>query len=276
MDQEIIIKDYNDSFVLIFHTMVSELQQITGIDFLQRERRNNPITLRLKSIVASHNSLNFKLRDYELSILKFFINDLIVIKKHRENLYKKYKQLIRHQSNENYTGIRFEVKITSLFINKGIKFEKLDPPDFSIEVNNNNVFVECTSCHLKSNLPKDIKYKFDSALAKKVKKGYNHPKTVLFIDYTNLAFNILLNNKGKEAFIQLNNIRMHIKDKLKECSFGSIVLFLYMIDINLNRVSHMYLREDNKSIDENLLLFLNKYYPKGMELINNFEVPIRG
>ena len=148
-------------FLLIYGRLISSLNELLGMRFLPGfVNEKSEIGKILQGIIEFNNSGNTLWRDIECLRLGLFIMELREIKSYDEGLFLRLKKSIhRSKSSDSFFGTRFEVHISSLLIKKGIEFEKDESPDFNIQRDGKNNYIECTSARSMNGEKKIISIK---------------------------------------------------------------------------------------------------------------------
>jgi len=211
-------------------------------------------------------------RDYELARLAMLVKHLQHIERYDFRLLQKFREKI-NRSDSDYYGVRFEVAVASSLIRKGVQFTHPDPPDFRITYDGSAICIECASRHVSQDKPLDIVLEIKRAINRKSRRRYDIPRCALFVDITNLYY--LAHLKGQ--ITQLRAIKGSVKEILeKESDFGSILLFVYIMNKAKNRFELNYIRVDNKKICPTLKEFLDRFYPVDKHEVSDFAIPERG
>lgn len=213
-------------------------------------------------------------RDLELIKLKFLVKQLKTIEEYDINLLKAFRrQMHRSHSWSSYFGLRMEINIASALINKNVKFTKGESPDFTIH-KERDVYLECGSIHLTRSKEDFLRKKLSSVISNKSNKSYCNPATALCVDITNIFFHSAV----KGDFFTKDTIKGHTKDALinTESELGSVLLFAYMLNQNLNKYESTYLRVDNENVDGELMKFINDFYPLGRHTVDITAIPKQG
>ena len=262
-------------FLLNYGNIVVELSRLLNTKFITKEDFEKPIGRALKDIFYYHNAGLCSFRDYELARLIMLVKHLQHIERYDPMLLQKFREKI-NVSDSDYYGFRFEVAIASSLIKKGMQFTHPDPPDFRIAYDGSTICIECASRHVSQDRyhkPLDIVLEIKRVINRKSRRRYDIPRCALFIDITNLYY--LAHLKGQ--INQLRTIKEFIREVLeKESNFGSILLFVYIMNKAKNRFELNNIRIDNKKIDQTLKDFLDKFYPIGKYGVLNFVIPERG
>ncbi len=246
-----------------------KLSELPNTQFIEEKDFETPIGEALKNILWYHDNGRHKERDYEIARLNLLVKHLEEIKQHDENMLNSFRSKI-NRDDANYYGFRFEVATAASLIRKKVNFEKTETPDFKIIYGNHEIFIECTSRHLDK--PKSRDYKIKSAILEKSEKSYCLPNTTLFIDITNIYHHSWL----KGQLIQSGQLREYVISLLESIKFGSVVLFVFILNKDLNRLELNYLRIDGYQTDLALKKFLDYYYPLGNHIVYDFVIPKRG
>jgi len=259
-------------FLMKYRNIVVELSRLLNTTFTRKDDFEKPIGRALKEIVEYYNAGLHQFVDYEIARLKMLVKHLQNIEQYDSRLLQDYRRKI-NTTDSDYYGFRFEVAVASSLIRKELQFTTPDPPDFKVIYNSEEVFIECTSRHVSQNKPFNVMQEIKRAINKKAGRRYEIPKCALFIDATNLYHLAHLKNQSN----QLMNIKELIRKILeKECNFGSILLFIYIMNKTKNRLELNYIRIDNKNVDSVLKNFLDEFYPISEHRVSNFAIPKHG
>lgn len=251
-----------------FSSVSIQLSNLFEYKFIPNKRGNSTfIGNALRQILSQNNSGNLRARDFELNRLIFLIKHLENLKRNDLQLFKDYiKELKKQDGQDPYWGSRFEICIASSLIDKNISFRKdfrnhESSPDFIID---KLINIECSSVRLrKSSNKTNFDYKISSLINKKSKKDYNNSSTALFIDFTNILYNLLL----KKTKIDTEEIKSNTYKSLQLARFGSVLIFMQIQ--THNRIANHYLRIDNREIDPKLRAFLDKFYRINSQYIHH-------
>ena len=257
------------NFLIQFSSAVLELNRLLGTRFVPDHPSNKtPLGRSISGILSHNNTGNYSHRDYELQKVLFLIQNLQNLEKNRPDVLSDYVKILRKAGgSDSHFGTRFEIDIMSSLLNKGIPVEKDESPDFRVK--GTKVSIECTSVRSRTaKAKKDLTYKIGASVFKKTKLGYATRSTTLFIDITNLAYlsQPFNSEEFRRAAINCQN----------ESQFGALVLFVSLMDCDLNRFQTIYLRIDNPKISTDLLTFLNNYYSRGENRIVDSSIPYEG
>jgi hypothetical protein len=203
-----------------------------------------------------------------------FAKNLREIYEFDKSLYRDYKKIIKRSQNiDNFFGIRFEINITAKLIRRKIPFEKTESPDFSIDFHLGKAAIECTSTRLrKEKEDYDLLYKIESAIRRKSKKEYSNLHTALFLDVTNLVYEVL--NAGASLTKLLD--RDKLSGIVRKFDFGNITLFTYLSDSKRGGIESVYTRIDHIRIESGLASLLGICFPHGSLALHEFAVPEEG
>lgn len=197
----------------------------------------------------------------EYSKLNLLFENLRIIKERNPQFFDYVKKTLRGiTKRDEFFGIRFEVNIGKTLTEKKIKVHKTDHPlpDFQIEVDGMNTFIECTSSHLSQTENVDITTKLQYAYDVKSSKPYANNNTALFIDITNLYYQVV--RKGQ--IIESDEILQIIKNIAKPQYFGNVTVFWYA-DIAGKTFQSNYRRLDFETITPVLKSCLDRCFPTG-------------
>ncbi|MEM3713303.1 MAG: hypothetical protein QXR97_07195 [Thermoproteota archaeon] len=255
-------------FMLLYGSMVVKLSTLLNRRFISKEDFDSPIGRALKTVLFYHNSGRYEERDYELARLHMLVKHLEEINIYDKGLLKLFQDKI-NRDDANYYGFRFEVAVASSLIRRKTYFQKSERPDFKILYNGNEIFIECTSVHLHSSSLPNLRRKIMLAVKEKSRKGYDKPNAALFLDVTNIYYRILLTRQP----LYRDDVVRYAQEALGISGFGAAVLFVYVLNKDLNRFELNYLRVDNQAIDPVLKNFLNQHYNYGTHEIHEYALP---
>jgi hypothetical protein len=258
------------NFNLLFQygQLVIELNRLLGVRFVPGSPGyNSPLSYSERAFFEHGNKGDIQSQQFELAKLLFLVKNLQDIEAKRPDVLKKIRKKMKQAIIDpgNYLGLRFEINVASTLINTGVEIIYNDAPDFTIKpMNSADLFVECGSVHITKDIDSGYIYKLKSVLNEKSKKPYANAYTALFIDITNMLY-MSLKNKTME----LDKIR-EVVNKFANISYGSVVLFTYFANFDLNRFECNYIRIDNSNIENKLRTFLDLFYPFGEHEVRNF------
>ena len=263
---------YNDWFFMFRYLgVVAKLSELLGVKFYTDEENDSPIGRGLSDIIRYHDAGLYDIRDCELARVQLLIKHLEEIKAYNNDLLDIFRKKI-NRDDANYYGFRFEVAIAASLIRKDINFIKTESPDFAIKYDGKNIFIETTTSHIESKKEKSIKEKIRRAVNRKSRKQYCDLSTALFIDVTNIVHHGLIRDELRTD----KDLRNYVTKLLKNTSFGSILLFVYICNLDSWRFELDYIRLDSREIDPVLKKFLDRYYPKGKYLVHHGRVLRKG
>lgn len=211
----------DSKFERVFHGTVSKLNHLLHTSYLfGKDGFKGPVGRMIRDVLDYHDQKQRFVRDWQAFRIGIFAMQLEAIKKKDEDLFRHFRRKLRRVSEKEYFGFRLEVQTVSLFYQMNIKFRKRESPDFSVEYEGAEVFVECCSINLNEPRDKDVGYKVISALTDKGRKPYANKKTALFLDYTNIFFNSVVSG----VRLDLEALSADIKGKIDTLNFGAIIL----------------------------------------------------
>lgn len=252
-------------FIYKYSAITFKLNDLFGYRFVpDRQDSSTYVGTLLFQIMSYNNNGDIMARDFELDRLAFLVQHLENLKTHNIQLFKHYiRELKKQERQDSYWGIRFEISIASSFIEKKIKFIKQETPDFIV---NDILGVECSSMRIrKLNEKLNFDYKISSLINKKAKNKYNNASTALYVDFTNILYNLI----SKKIKVDPDEIRIYTENSIKSSNFGSILLFALVH--THDQLEQNYLRIDNVNLDPNLKVFLDKYYSMGNHYIKGYS-----
>lgn len=187
-------------------------------------------------------------------------------------------RLISNKKNVGLYGDIFELYINWTFVQKKLNFTKRERPDFSLNHNNKEIFIECTSTHCdfdKIPAEKDIFKKLKSKIREKIIEEYVNLSTVLFIDITNLFYhskkiNLTLNENFIFKALKEVDDNLTKKPPIKVIKpFGAIVFFYFDNSKDSNNETHyscnILAHFKRPTADTDLVDFLEKNIIKNIE-----------
>lgn len=68
-------------------------------------------------------------------------------------------------------------------------------------------------------------------------------------------------------------MKEYVSNILKNVNFGSVLIFVYILNKELRRYELNYIRVDNKNIDPTLRMFLDDCYPIKGHKVHDFALP---
>lgn len=261
------------NFMMRFGSVAAELNRLLGMRFSKGVGSKTEIGQSLSAILYYQNQGDYLQRDCELGKATLLVKELQEIERYDPNLLKAFKrQIHKSVTRGQYFGARLEINIAATLIRKDTKFTKGESPDFTINKENKDIFIECGSAHLSRRKLGDLKCKISSVVNEKSNKTYCNPSTALCIDITNIYYSSLIN----EALLEKDEIRQYVRKTLEAISFGSVIVFIYAFNRELDRFESGYIRIDNRNIDETLLNFLNECFPISEHTLHEFSIPSEG
>jgi len=203
------------------------------------------------------------------------------IKKVSSDDYEVWKnRLISNKKNVGLYGDIFELYMNWTFAQKKINFTKKESPDFSVNHNNKEIFIECTSTQCdfdKIPMEKDIFKKLKSKIREKTIENYMNLSTALFIDITNLYYhskniNLTLNENFISNALQKIDENLTKNPPIRLINpFGAIVFFYF--DNSKNKINETHYSCNilthfkRPTADTNLVDFLEKNFMKNIEKV---------
>lgn len=180
------------------------------------------------------------------------------------------KRIINNINNVGLFGDIFELYVNWSLVQKEIEYKKNERPDFTINQNNKEIYIECTSAHFdfdKVPTEKEIFKKLKNNIRSKTVEKYMNSSTALFIDITNLYYHSKKINLTLENEFFFRTLKEIDEDLLKQQinpakSFGAIYFFCFDYSINDVDDSHYtynILSKFNRlEADKNLIDFMEK------------------
>ena len=181
-------------------------------------------------------------------------------------------RLVKNKKSVGLYGDIYELYVHWSFTRKNISFLKSERPDFIIDWNGSNIFIECGSGQFDfDKIPneKEVFRKLKSVIRSNLTSGYLNYSTALFVDITNLMFHL----PGFDANIlsrALTDVEIELKRNpsktLKEP--GAITFMNFEIIRNSScqnyacNVTGSFL---NPNVDANLTSFLEENFIRGIQ-----------
>lgn len=263
------------NFIIPFGCLNIELCTLLGYRFIPKNHAMKTVVGKImQNILLLHNSGDYQRRNLEFCRMSMLVKHLKEINKHDKHLFQYFrKELRKADTTDGFFGTRFEINIAASLIRKKVSFKKQESPDFIVYYDVDEIGIECGSVRIrKKSNHSDLFYKIGSAIRSKGSKHYSLTSNALFIDITNILFNI--NNLGEKPDTRK---AVEVSEKcLEKVNFGSVVLFNYLLNEKKNRYESTYLRIDSPNIEEKLKIFLDQNYPKAGYTVDQFIIPHEG
>lgn len=248
---------------------ITDLKRLFGKQLIETPSfARHPIRRSIERVLTYHNSGDYANRDYENSAISLLAKNLKEIESHDKNLLRIFQRALRSCNNDTYLGIRFEVSMAASLIRHKVPFVKSERPDFRLLDYWDGVCIECGSAHLSEPKIKiaDLKYKIGSAIRAKSQYEYCNAASALFIDFTNINYYSML----REILPGMNELKSYVADQLERSGFGSVVLWTYIINLDIRKYQWKYTRVDNEMPNQLLMEFLGTLYPFGHDVTHNY------
>jgi hypothetical protein len=244
-------------------------QLIDGPSFAQ-----HPIRQSINRVFTFHDSGDYASRDYENSSISLIVKNLKEIENHDKKLLTVFRQALRSCNNDTYFGIRFEISVAASLLRSKVTFIKTERPDFALLESWDGICIECGSAHLSKSKIRiaDLKYKIGSVIREKSQYDYCNASNALFIDFTNINYHGTL----QETLPSVDELKHYVSDQLERSDFGSVVLWTYIINLDIRRYQWKYTRVDNKMPNPLLKRFLDALYPFGHDVTHDYGFLFRG
>jgi hypothetical protein len=228
----------------------------------------------MTEILEHHNAGRYLQRDVELQRMGLLAKELGEIQMAEPNVLKLFRRAIfRAKDSDDFFGIRFEVNVAATLIRNSVQFTKSESPDFGIVEDTIGLGIECTSARLREAKPsRNLYYKIEAKVNEKERKPYSSSGTALFVDITNLAFHSVATSQGLTTLLDRERLRRLVQTH----SFGSIALFNFLWNNDLNRYESAYIRIDHSAIPEQLKRVLDKFIPFGTHDLGVFAISYEG
>ncbi len=228
---------YNDSQYSLLITQLPQIlcAYLSKLVYPDHRSGTFPINVVLHEIKQAHKEGLILERDTKLGKLTILKNKLILVSK-RPDIHERFKNKFRKDdwlnNRINFNTNQFELYIAGTLIEKNIKFDMPDPPDFVIDGFEDPLNIECTSCRSEYTLAKsedalmgNLKWKVEIAVKKKSKKGYCSKNTLLCIEITNILYTLMM--RGFKA----NDLDFESLYQNDFYGYGGIVLYYGHYDV---------------------------------------------
>jgi hypothetical protein len=254
--------------------VVTALAHYLGLRFTpDHPDLGSPVGRSVRAVTEHHFAGRVAERDLELFRLAFLAQDLHRIATNRPDIHKTFRKRVkRARTDDNFYGLRFEIKIASTLIKHGLPFTMPEKPDFMITDDGMNAGIECGSARIIAAKTGDLSYKIQQELQDKTQKPYASRKTALAIDITNLAFNGL----GRSSISGFQDLKPAIARHLSHSGFGSVLLYIYMTNPTLDRYESNHIRVDAQGADPRLIKLLDVIAPISRHRVDKFTIAEEG
>lgn len=208
-----------------FIGVIGELNALLGLQLRPRGTLTGPIGEQLAATRSFHECRDRSNRDWNLARLGSLVMELHDIQAHDPKLLNAFRRRLRKASSGEFSGIRFEVMVARLLIDRRISFTRQESPDFLIHGFGLETGIECTGAQLAAPKDKDLKYKVRSAVSSHAGKTYVGPNVALVVDITNVQWH---NDQiiGERYTVQsLHNFLLELTPTTR---FGSIAVIIFV------------------------------------------------
>ena len=206
---------------------------------------------------------------YHLVRLQMFSKHLNEVRVLNPGYFSDKVEDLTSETGGNYYGDRFEIDVAASLLRKGIKFKRVEPPDFRFSYDGDELDIEAKSAHFESS-DADIKEKIKRAIRSKTDDSYSHPTGVVFIDLTNVFFEGLRRNITVDS-PTLRQWADETTTNFPSVSVGAIVFFNYVVETSeegQTGLHHAYTIYENSDMSDTLLEFLADHF----EIDEEFEI----
>jgi hypothetical protein len=256
--QNIENKEKINTFFNHLSQLYTSLDDSIDLEKFFKNNKNTILAKKLNSLCDMFGAGNEKFH-LEYGSLLMLADDLSLIKKTAPDAFAKFRrELFKQRSSVSWHGFRFEVRLFSSFIKKGISITNQESPDFSLTFNESIVFIEAAISRVEQPKNRTHLYKIQSVINKKNKKKYANFNTALFIDITSILYHdsLVLEENGLESIIS----SIYADKKIK---FGAVILFVFTTNSLRNRYESTYKRIVFEHCSPSLKIMMDDEYPKG-------------
>ncbi len=195
-----------------------------------------------------------------------------MLKKTNNSEYEKWKiRIVKNKKSVGLFGDIYELYIHWSLDRKKITFLKNERPDFIIDWNGSNVFIECGSGQFDfDKIPneKEVFRKLKSVIRSNFTSGYLNYSTALFVDITNLIFHLPVFNANILSRA-LNDVEIELKRNpsktLNEPGAITFMNFELIGSSNQNYACSVTGSFLNPNVDSNLKSFLEENFVRGVQ-----------
>ena len=254
---------------------ITDLKRLFGKQFIDGTSfAQHPIRQSIKRVLMFHEAGDYANRDYENSSISLLVKNLKEISSYDKKLFKVFRPALQSCNNDTYFGIRFEVSMAASLVRNGVPFVKTERPDFTLLKDWDGVCIECGSAHLSKLRTRiaDLKYKIGSVIREKSQNDYCNINNALFVDFTNINYHSTL----QEILPNVDELKDYVSEQLDHSDFGSIVLWTYIINLDVKRYQWKYTRVDNRMPNPLLKKLLDALYPFGRDVTHDYGFLPRG
>lgn len=192
--------------------------------------------------------------------LSYFQNNLETLQQRNlEAFHSIVRDLINAKDDDlSFYGFRFETYIASRLARENISFHKRESPDFDI-LNYSNASIECTSIRSRGgNIDEErLDQKLHDRVSEKSLKTYATHECSLFIDVTNILFNV----PPDTWQARMDSFEDAARTQIVNTDFGSILIFTWIYSQKTDSCTYVSNRVDSTFINSELRSFLETYFP---------------
>jgi len=217
-----------------YYENVEELNKLLGKNFMNSNRTaQHPLRQSLARVLEFQRDNDYFNWDYENGAISLLVKNLNEIEVHDRKLLKILRKTLKNSNDDTYFGIRLEISVAASLIRNNTPFSKNEHPDFILHGMFEGASIECGSAHLsKAKLEvTDLKYKIGAVINDKSEYDYCNAGLALFIDFTNINYYSLLN----DSLIGNDELKSYVREMLVKTNIGSVLLWTFMINKDLNR-----------------------------------------
>lgn len=219
----------------------------------------------LRNLFSAQFQTNFPLGVVERELRRMWtlIGQLADLRRLRPDVFNKcIENLNQNTSEKNFWGYRFEVHIAHQLLRNEIEFTYRESPDFSLWYREAEVYIECGSRRPdkpidSAFLARQTLFSSTGTISAKCAKSYMNLKTALFVDVTNLIFNISNNNTAFDIL----DLEQETAAMVNRTNCGAIVLVVFGQNNKTQTVGCLTIPFYHVNVDQNLKEFLTLLYP---------------
>jgi hypothetical protein len=266
--------------------------QSTGNDWRQRFRADFiALVTRLNNLLGSQGTVGMPMSDwirgahesvengddktaaFLLLSLGDLVEDLALVQQNDAEIFQQYRRRLKTVDGDAYRALRFEIGTAAAFIRHTIRYQAAQnsrsAPDFSVRCPEGRCDVECAVCVTSQAEAADLLHDIQSVVARKAKKKYAGPDTILFVEVVHGAY-----GHPEPESVEYNlDLREEVTRLIEAAGIGAAVVFKYVLTGTGDGgwlYRRAYLRCDGSGIGEQAAWLLDSYFPSG-----DLDVPLR-
>jgi hypothetical protein len=250
----------------VYEGLKKSLSMLLGVS---TDNQKRPIARNFRQALNYLNSGRIRLAEFHLLLLIGLFNDLRALREARPDVFQYFSRKLGACTRlDQYYGLRFELHVAASLVAKQIPFQKTDPPDFTLTLQEGMAYIECGSTHTRSvTTEKALHSRLERVVRRKASKGYATPSAALFVDVSSCMSEAARNHFSGFSLALPSTIR----HALRTDAFGSVLLFHHLIlppdrspryTYGENGIAMAHTRVDSESIGDALRGLLDAHFPR--------------